>query len=889
MSIFDRFRDIASFLNTRPEARTKEQEQIGTELEEAAKTAEDTAASRLEGVSESEANSFIDTIRDFLNSDQKNIDEFRKKNKEQIDRDKALFKKFTKLHPVKVVGDFLLNKAIRTYGPAVEEVATKFITGLTQEDVPKGGGQFEFMGTVYTDKDYFDAGRIEQSNEGLYGIDQGRSSVSNIKAFINLLPDDYSKTPAQVYNDFRQIKKNYPNTPFADFYDPSALKTSGLEYQLLVANRERPDTPVTKADLLALTETGGDLDPNVVKTRYNRGESNVSNIGSTIKKVDEALEQLGGFSTNRYVGQYFPELQQYLLDVRGALVTEQDRLRAGDRGDFTAEEMASYDNALYNEFTNRVSGVFEQLRNAPESFQRRGMIGAYENYENVITELLSQLQNNVLTALSPQGTGDTFPTGDRKPSYENMSVMGTKNYDVQAVTVAPRESLGENLAQGTHYSGDLKGSNRTDAFHYRTGMLEGDNGPVNYLIEVQSDHEERMRKSNVSYDPSVGIKLYELVDKNIAYANEKLPALENFYKIDESEKEKLDEIRNTLRYNPEGGLNRGQAFALQNKENPEDVYVLGPDGVMKNKDGRQFDSDEIDISNYKQFKNSKDLEFIPAGSPVMKTIIGMYFDGPAVMTDNIPAANLEKYLEKNTRADEILKFMKKNNEFRQDLFKQDKMNLENKEDGLSKTVPFAATPVQYAEKAIYEFIQDSIAQGVDKVSWVPGEVSIQIQFDRTSPSNQYVDHDTAFQTHHNQKQSQGMFDFYGSSKQPTDNHMYRAAEKVVDKIDKIGTRLYGESFVAPKLYEQGAQDDNGRFFSPIDNSYFAGVSDIDGKANPGIKEGWGFIDLKPMLDSIKEEDKQEVVKEILGSYVERKRGGQIESPSLLSLNEVING
>ena len=29
--------------------------------------------------------------------------------------------------------------------------------------------------------------------------------------------------------------------------------------------------------------------------------------------------------------------------------------------------------------------------------------------------------------------------------------------------------------------------------------------------------------------------------------------------------------------------------------------------------------------------------------------------------------------------------------------------------------------------------------------------------------------------------------------------------------------------------------------------------------------------------------------EILGSYVERKRGGQIESPSLVSLNEVING
>ena len=58
---------------------------------------------------------------------------------------------------------------------------------------------------------------------------------------------------------------------------------------------------------------------------------------------------------------------------------------------------------------------------------------------------------------------------------------------------------------------------------------------------------------------------------------------------------------------------------------------------------------------------------------------------------------------------------------------------------------------------------------------------------------------------------------------------------------------------------------------------------------PGITQGWGFIDLKPMLDSIKGENKNEIVQQILGNYVERKRGGQIESPSLLSLDEVING
>ena len=103
MSIFDRLKDIVSFLDTRPESRTPEQETIGEDIEGAAKTAEDAAASRLDGVSESEANSFIDTIRDFVNSDQKNIDEFRKKNKDQIARDKALFKKFTKLHPLKIV------------------------------------------------------------------------------------------------------------------------------------------------------------------------------------------------------------------------------------------------------------------------------------------------------------------------------------------------------------------------------------------------------------------------------------------------------------------------------------------------------------------------------------------------------------------------------------------------------------------------------------------------------------------------------------------------------------------------------------------------------------------------------------------------------------------
>ena len=66
MSIFDRFRDIANFLNTRPEARTPEQEKVGEDIEGAAKTAQDIAESRLEGVSDEEARSLSDLVRDFF-------------------------------------------------------------------------------------------------------------------------------------------------------------------------------------------------------------------------------------------------------------------------------------------------------------------------------------------------------------------------------------------------------------------------------------------------------------------------------------------------------------------------------------------------------------------------------------------------------------------------------------------------------------------------------------------------------------------------------------------------------------------------------------------------------------------------------------------------------
>ena len=505
MSIFDRFKDIVSFLNTRPESRTEEQEKIGEELSEAEKTAKDIAESRLEGVTDEEASNFLDTIRDFLNSDQNNINEFKKKNADQIAKDKALFKKFTRLNPVGMVKDFLLKKAIQTYGPAVQEIATKFIAGLEDPDA-KTGDQFEFMGTVYTDQDYLEAGRLTKteaqlSNEDkLYALDQNRGGVSNLKAYISLLPDDYAKLPTQVYNDLRQIKKNHPNTPFADFYDPAGVKTSGLEFILLRANKQNPDTPISKADLLGLIEEDGALDPKVRKTRFNRGEvMDELRMNRVLKNINESIEQMANYSNDQYIYKYYPELQQYLFDVRDAVQLEKDKLRDNIRpDDFSADEAKTYTDALANEFKLKIRQVGEELikpENIPLRFQtsEEGMF----TYNTLIESLLRNLGNNVLTPLLPEQSSD-FPTGEREPTYSNMSVTGTTNYDVHGVVGLPRDAINEKLRTDTHYRGDLVFPNFNDYFHFRTGMLEGNNGPVNYFIEVQSDHEEQIRKANLS-------------------------------------------------------------------------------------------------------------------------------------------------------------------------------------------------------------------------------------------------------------------------------------------------------------------------------------------------------------------------------------------------------
>lgn len=65
------------------------------------------------------------------------------------------------------------------------------------------------------------------------------------------------------------------------------------------------------------------------------------------------------------------------------------------------------------------------------------------------------------------------------------------------------------------------------------------------------------------------------------------------------------------------------------------------------------------------------------------------------------------------------------------------------------------------------------------------------------------------------KRAQGHLNFYGSDENPKNNTMYKAATNVINKINKLGQQIYGEDFVPPVLYEQGAKNDQGEFLTPM--------------------------------------------------------------------------
>lgn len=859
MSIFDRFKDIASFLNTRPEERTTEQEQVGTELEEAAKTAQDIAESRLEGVSDEEARSLSDLVRDFFSSDEKGIKEFREKNKEQIAKDKKLVGSILGKTPIGAVRDYVIKQAVKNYGPQIAETASNFLKSFQPEE-KRSDNQFEFYGTIYDLKDFFEAGRVNYDAGG-YEIDKNRNRVSPIKAFINLLPDDYSKSPAEVYNDFRQIKQNFPNTPFADFFSMAELKESGLEFALLDAMRADKERggglKVTKGTLMN-DFMGEELDPFTKKVRYARDDTQrLSNKDLFIKRLKELNDQFSNLYDNNFLRE--DTLFAMAQDIQSLIEMTNQSYEGRDMSDEKYLELLTAANQNYQDMAARfrkekAQKVFgmsyedaaiqhaKNLEKGVEDINVNSDIMRFNSFNRAFGILSQKINETLDMPETSEGLLD-FMSGSNAPSYRSTGPNNLKNYDVQAITIVPRTDsiLGENTKDSTHFNNSWSGGQQMDAFHYRTGTLTDPNGvDYNVLVEVQSDQEGPIRKQNRYYDPALTIQSQNLAAEINDFTENNIPRLQQLYKLTP------DEIAKTI-----------------------DLT-----GIMKDGD-----------------------VFLSASSDQIKQEIDrLYGQQQATMIDNIPEANRESYLANNTRADEIFKYMKKLNKYVENQYRFKRIETENIPGKISKTIPYVSTgPLGYAEEAIYQYVLDSIRTGVDKVTWVPGEHAAQIQLggDRVPRGDEFTNEQTTLNALGNSDRAKGMFAFYGSIDNPKNNTMYKAANNVVGKLTKLGQQIYGDDFVPPKLYEQGAKTEEGQFYNTLDASTFATDRNYPDAYIPNNPEGWGFIDLTPTIEYLKEKNydkpRVELDEGLLQNYVTRKRGGQIESPSLLSLDEVING
>ena len=862
MSIFDRLKDIVSFLETRPESRTPEQEQIGEELSEAEKTTRDIAESRLEGVSDEEARDLSDLIRDFFKSDEQGIKKFREKNKDQIAKDKKLVSNILKRTPVGALRDFVVRTAVNKYGPQIAETASTFLSSFLPED--KKTSQFEFMGTIYDINDFFEAGRVDFTGEKNYEIDKDRRRVSALRAYVNLLPDDFQKNAGQLYTDLRQAKSLYQNTPFGDFLSAAELKESGLE-SILLGNKDRV---FTKQELVDILNNPG-VDSQVTKVRYARDDENaLSNAQLYMKNLGEFNDQLMNLYDRRFLregvlkpmqddiaeilqltNQQFLENEmskEKYVELISAANQNFKEMAANFRNQKAQKNFGMSYEALQLKFLED-SATIQKGINDPQyntAYRDIMLFKSFEKQFDVLNQIIDQnlevpasgdaQDQNLLSFLERSG-----------PSYRTTGPAGLENYDVQGITVALREgALGESGKASTHFSNSWTDTKSHDTFHYRTGVLTDPSGvKYNTLVEVQSDDEGLIRREGQYYDPSLKIQSQRIQQEITDFANNDLINFKRIFKVTPDESSEINDI-------------------LAAAQRGSDVFV-------------------------------------PASSNMVKEAIFDQFGGrEATMIDNIPEANRENYLNNNDRAAELFKYAKKLNKYLENIYRDDKISRENQEGKVSKTLPYVSTgPLGYAEESIYQFVLDSITTGVDKVQWIPGEHSAQIQLGGQNNPTGGVDFSSAettlaqFNDERSVKRAQGHLNFYGSDENPTNNTMYKAATNVVDKINKLGQQIYGEDFVPPVLYEQGAKNDQGEFF----NTYVVNPDELRDKGGyiSNVKQGWGFIDLAPTIEYLKSKNYDNPSKEfdegLLQNYISRKSGGQVWSSSLVSLDEVING
>lgn len=445
-------------------------------------------------------------------------------------------------------------------------------------------------------------------------------------------------------------------------------------------------------------------------------------------------------------------------------------------------------------------------------------------YLETVNQELNRLLG-VTTSMANNLGFDTPVQQNLSAGQSSYSLAGGQNYRVKGLTFKPREVAGfTEGVRGSTHFSDKFGG--IDTFHVRVADYKDASGEdVTILQEVQSDQEEPRRKEQSYQDPVADLKINKLNNEMLSYSQKVV--------MPEMQKRNIPD------------------YVLEQIEN---VYQSATDNFN---------------TSVKRAGKGKIVNFPNLDAEVMKMFDTQVANG----------------VIDNKTKDAYYKFYKKI----KPLYTQYKIpmnDLTRKSGGsLSTIMPFASNPSLYAEKALWEESLDSLKKGIKFLSWLPGEVQTQIQHGGYNPED-YTDTEKILRIH--EGQAQGHFNFYGSMKNPENNTMYKAAEKVIQKYDNLAEILGWENYVSPKLYAQGNN------FLNLASSQFGEDSQLSqnqtrGK-NPGIKQGYAFIDFSPMIESLSTAEKKKLfdLKEE-GKLPSYKQGGQIESPSLVSLDEVING
>lgn len=776
----------------------------------------DMAENRIEGITQDEARSLGETIRDFF-SNKGSMDEFRKKNAAKIEADKKLIGNILNSTPAGQIRKFITKSIIKNYGPQFLDQAENFfknILPLEDKSVPAPVQWSESLDNqayskgAFTNEDYLSAG----AKEG--------TGFSNIRAYLNMLPQSQEIKTSDLLGELRRLgTEKYTDTPFGKFYSPAELKESGFEFSLLKMINQDPNAAMAPADYLKMLNS---TDP---KTSYQGFKSNISSQDALLQNYRVGLENLeaqsGGtkeFATAKFqMTQALEDQFKNLNSILRNIPNDEDKAQA------VGKMIGDIGRPIYDQIKKNYSRLL-RLDNTKMIPGRKREIAYLETQNQELNALLS-----VVRSMAENTGFDTPVQAYLSAGQSSYTMGGGRNYQVKGLTFESRDVPGfsERISGSTHFSQNF---GKTDSFHVRSADYKDISGQdVTIIQEVQSDQEEPRRKNKSVQDPSADIKIGRLENEIQDYtANSVLPEM------------------NKRNINPE---------VLSQIENLYDRMMSDFSDQVSQSKGQ--------ITNLPSFDK----------------YVNQY------LTEQASLGNITK-----ERKDEVYRFYKRIKPLYS--LKNQLYNVQKKSGGdYSALVPFASNPQTYAEQALWRTSLDSLERGINYLAWTPGEVQTQIQHGGHNNADYSVPEEILAA---HPRQGQGHFNFYGSAKNPENNTMYKAAQNVIKKYDNLASILGWDNYESPVLFAQGnqflnLQGDQFGSGNQYDNQPMLSKNQTKGKV-PALKEGYAFIDFSPMINSLSDSQKQQLrTLDEEGKLPSYKQGGQVGSPSLVSLEEVING